>query len=138
MQTSVIEAFPAADLGVTVVWTDRWPFDNIGTAEKSASLIGKDDARVRHFYEPHREVGKAVSRSLGWENPEEDDSAAWDIYLFYPPGVRWESTMPVPASYIHQLGYRDDAAFRTGKDLVEGLRSGTAALLERPGSEPTK
>lgn len=28
----------------------------------------------------------------------------WDVYLLYPPGVRWEgSTPPRPAFWMHQL-----------------------------------
>lgn len=29
---------------------------------------------------------------------------AWDLYLLYPPGPRWELGPPLPAYWQHQLG----------------------------------
>jgi hypothetical protein len=102
--------------------------DNEGAAKTATSLIGPDDPRVRHFYDPGRTIGKAVSRSLGWANPDTDWNAAWDIYLFYPPGVKWEDELPPPATMMHQLWGRSDG-YRTGQALVQGLHDATAGLL---------
>ncbi len=131
MQQSVLDPHPNAELSVTVVWSDWWPADGALTAQRSSSLIGPADARVAHFYEPGRLLGKVVAKSLGWDDPDNHDTAAWDIYLFYPAGVRWDDELPAPAIVHHQLGMRmDDSHFRTGDDLVAALREAAAATVK--------
>ena len=103
--------------------------DDEAAARSATSMIGPEDPRVRHFYEPERTIGKAVSRSLGWQDPDVDRNAAWDIYLFYPRGVTWEAGLPPPATMMHQLWGRDEG-YRTGEDLIQGLRQATASLVE--------
>ena len=56
---------------------------------------------------------------------------AWDIYMVYPPGVRWEAELPpVPAYWMHQLGrpgklrvtkapFLDPAAFEVQVKAIE-------------------
>jgi hypothetical protein len=130
VSTSVLEKHPDADLGITVVWTDRWPMDGPVMARKSAAIIDPTDKRVRHFHESGRGLGKAVARTLGWESPDDDDNAAWDIYLFWPAGVRWDDQMPPPAIVVHQLAnHRDEPAFRTGDGLVTALHEATAKIV---------
>jgi hypothetical protein len=132
---SVITAHPEADLAITVVWTDRWPMDGSTTARRSAELIGPKDPRVQQFHESGREIGKVVARSLGWDDPENDETAAWDIYLFWPAGVRWDDTLPPPTITLHQLSnHRDEAEFRTGDALVLGLDEATIAIVGKGGS----
>ena len=59
------------------------PTDDADAARVAAQSI--QDRRVRHFYDPKRQVGKVLAQSLG-----EPDQIAWDMYLFYAAGSEWE------------------------------------------------
>ncbi len=50
------------------------------------------------FWDGDRKLGAAVARSLGV-----DDWIAWDIYLFYPPGARWDDHLPAPTVALAQI-----------------------------------
>jgi hypothetical protein len=57
------------------------------------------DQPIPQFWDGERLLGFEVSRSLGIET----DRAAWDIYLFYPPGAEWtDAGLPPPAKVIAQ------------------------------------
>ena len=57
---------------------------------------------------------------------------AWDVYLVYPAGVRWEDDPPVPLDYMHKLGGRLPAEKRIdGKKLGQLL----SRLLEASGDD---
>src|SRR5215217_2355070 len=75
---------------------------------------GRTDARLHQFYDGPRRVAQAVAGSIGWRNRR-----AWDIYLFYRPGRRWEGGPPAPAAWWHQNGppYPDQAHRRCGGQL---------------------
>ncbi len=62
------------------------------------------DHRVVQRWSPDRSVGDHFSRTLALT------SAAWDVYLAYPPGVSWDSdALPAPALWMHQLPESDGA-----------------------------
>jgi hypothetical protein len=91
--------------------------DSEATAQIASAIL--NDPRVVHFYDPQKRVGKALAQSLG-----EADQAAWDIYLFYGPGVQWLDAPPTPTQWMHQLNpssWADPLLFRTGQDLIEEL-----------------
>lgn len=63
------------------------------------------DARARHYWDEGGALMAAYARVLGLNQD------AWDIYLLYPPGVRWEGEAPpAPAFWMHQLRERDGVA----------------------------
>ncbi len=44
-----------------------------------------------------------MARTLGWRH-----HIAWDCYLYYAPGVRWDGpNMPAPSRWLHQLRDRE-------------------------------
>ena len=116
VQKSIIEDFPNADISVSIVWIDMLPSDTELTAKRSARII--DDPRVRHFYDPGKRSGKAITQSLGWEG-----KMAWDVYLFYTEGTEWVEDPPMPSDWLHQLNdsWADRVHFHSGNDLVEEL-----------------
>jgi hypothetical protein len=77
------------------------------------------DARVQHFHDPNRRAGRAVAASLGGTG-----KVAWDVYLFYDPGLEWGEGLPAPTRWAHQLDadWADRAHHYTGRDLVDALR----------------
>lgn len=123
MQRAILDDFPQADIGVSIVWINMLPLDSQVTAETSARII--HDPRARHFHDPEKQAGKAVASSLGGQ-----DKVAWDIYLFYAPGSEWGSNPPAPIGWAHQLegsNWADSTHYRTGDDLVNELRK----IMER-------
>lgn len=101
------------------------PNDSIETAANAARPF--TDSRVRHFYDPDKQVGKDIANSLKWEG-----RIAWDIYLFYAPGQKWTDSPPSPSLYSHQLTneWADREHFRVGADLAESLRLSMEEMIE--------
>jgi hypothetical protein len=54
--------------------------------------------RVQHWWDGRRAMSRLFQRSLGLHEP------AWDVYLLYRRGMRWEGRVPPAASFwMHQL-----------------------------------
>lgn len=125
MQTTVLGAHPGAGLSVHVVWVPVLATDTIDTARTMVSMI--NDPRAAHFYDGTREVSRAVADAIGGNG-----AVAWDCYLFYRAGVRWDKMLPVPDRWMHQLGpsvWADPTRFRWRDSLTAELRSAAAVLL---------
>lgn len=114
---AVLQSFPQADVSASFVWTRMLPLDSQFTAQRQAAKIA--DARVRHFYDPHRRVGKALGEVLGAPG-----KPWWDVYLFHPAGSEWDDQPPSPVRWAHQLSdtWADPAHRHRGDDLIEQLR----------------
>ena len=122
MQQKIIEDFPVEDLEVEIVWLDILAMDGPKAVSRASGLIAPDP-RVREYHDPEQRSGRAVSASLGWED------VAWDIYLFYEPGVEWNDTLPEPRFFYHQLmSQARDGHFAIRQDLVDGLAESLAEL----------
>jgi len=80
-----------ADIRGYIVWINMLPKDSLEAALPAIKYL--NDNRIRHFYDPNQRSGKAVAMSVGW-----DGKIAWDIYLFYPPKVKWTNIPPAPVS----------------------------------------
>ncbi len=113
------------DVVVSIVWTPMLPGDSARAARAATALVA--DTRAHHYFDPDRRAGRAIANRMGGEG-----KIAWDIYLFFPPGVTWEDEPPLPAEWAHQLGdaaWADPARCHRGDGLVaalEGLLTGTA------------
>ena len=101
------------------------PNDSIETATNAARSF--NDSRVRHFYDPEKQVGEAIANSLNWEG-----RIAWDIYLFYDRGQNWIDCPPIPISYAHQLTneWADRDHYRVGNDLAESLMDSMGKMIQ--------
>ena len=99
------------------------PLDNRFAARRQAGRIA--DARVRHFYDPHGQVGRALGEGLG-----APDKPWWDVYLFYAAGSEWHDHSPSPVRWAHQLSdtWADPAHLHRGDDLIEELRNAMREL----------
>lgn len=126
VQASIINKFPDADICISIVWIKKLSGDSEQTAKKAAAIF--KDQRVAHFYDSKQRSGKAIANCLGWTG-----SVAWDVYLFYKPGVEWTGAPPPPICWMHQLKDRwaQKAHFRTGDDLVNELQNAMTKLLNR-------
>lgn len=124
---SVLNDFPNADIGVSVVWIQMPGFrDNETTAGEIALTLS--DPRVRHFYDPRQThlAGKAFAKGRIRGN-----GPAWDIYFFYGKGEVWRDDPPAPAEWMHQLGggrRADPDHFHSGDDLINALHEAMHAV----------
>jgi len=93
-----------------VVWVPMLAGDDDIAA--STQTEGWMDQRVKHWWDGDRDVSKVFGHGLGLESP------AWDVYLLYAPGIRWEGEQPpAPCYWMHQLaGPGADPAFLLGPD----------------------
>ena len=103
------------------------PNDSLEAATKAAAPFS--DSRVHHFFDPHKDVGKAIAESLGWTG-----QIARDIYLFYAPGQKWRDQPPGPERYAHQLtnAWADRDHYRVAADLTGELRISMEKMIQAP------
>ena len=83
------------DLSVLVVWSSQLGAKEKHVAEAAALM---QDPRVRHYWDGDRLAGKVFQPHLDLDSP------AWDVWLLFPPGARWDAgEAPEPAWWEHQL-----------------------------------
>lgn len=86
----------SAKLRGLIVWV---PMVRGDSALEAAALVSPDERFVLQSWDAQRSVGEAFARTLKLNCP------AWDVYLLYKPGVRWdEGDAPMPSVWMHQLG----------------------------------
>lgn len=120
IRDDVLNEISDGRLKVFVIWEPILPKDGTEAADDSASLL-KDEWRAEQFWDPLAESGKLLKKllELGIPNP------AWDIYMLYPPGVKWSDVTPKPVFWMHQMTFKSG-----GEDQrrYESLRLDTAKL----------
>lgn len=116
VQKSVLEAIDDPGLTVLNVWVPVLRGDNEEAARRAT--VHLPDARVRHFWFDGRELGESFQAPIGLEG-----RPAWDVYLVYAPGVRWEESPPKPSFFVHQLRkLPEDRLLLDGETLVGSIR----------------
>jgi hypothetical protein len=78
------------------------------------------------FFDVEARVGKVYSSVLHLPS----GLPAWDVYLVFSAGVRWEENAPAPAYWMHQLGRAGPPELRLDGDQLKRVVSG---LLTTPG-----
>lgn len=116
---AILNCYPDAPIDVFIVWIRMLESDNQAAAERAARIF--DDRRATQFYDGHQRVGSALADGLI------NEGLAWDIYLLYRPGARWNAGPPKPAYWSHQLGTKGGLDhYRTGVSLAQGLYEAVA------------
>jgi hypothetical protein len=90
-----LEKDGSADVAVYVVWSSQ-----VGGKERNVGKAAEmvSDRRARHYWDGGQAVGKAFQPVL------RTPAAAWDVWLLFDKGVRWEGASPPrPAWWEHQL-----------------------------------
>jgi hypothetical protein len=94
----VLETFAKIDdraLRGMIVWV---PMVRGDSALEAEGLVSPEKRFIMQAWDSRRSVGEALAKTLSLNCP------AWDVYLVYPPGSRWDTdTAPMPAVWMHQL-----------------------------------
>ncbi len=89
---TVLGQQPRRDLSVFVVW-EPILFSDLAPPTTWA-LARISDARATQFWDPGHLVSAELIRS--GQVQASSERPAWDLVAIYPPGVRWETTLPAP------------------------------------------
>jgi hypothetical protein len=125
-----MKEIPDGRLRLFVVWEPILPKDGVDALGDSSDLV-KDEWRALQFWDPSAESGKRIKKlfDLKIVNP------AWDVYMLYPPGVKWGSDTPAPAYWMHQLtfmpGGADERRYGELRLDTKRLREEIQARLKR-------
>ena len=96
VQRYVLDKIPDQDLRVYVIWLARHKNDTREAAQQATALL--PDPRVTHFWIDNPSVSDLFKQPLGLT-----ETTAWDVFLSFSPGLRWEERPPAPTSYMHML-----------------------------------
>ena len=106
IRDEVMKEIPDGRLRLFVIWEPILPKDGVDALEDSSEMV-KDEWRALQFWDPNAESGKRIKKLLDLKivNP------AWDIYMLYAPGVKWENnTAPTPSYWMHQITFMPGGA----------------------------
>jgi len=79
-----------------VIWTDVTP-------PLTSVLSRVSDRRASQLWDQGRLVSADLLKAIQTDMPEgdpdrpDDDTIVWDCVAIYPPGSRWEQSLPAPA-----------------------------------------
>lgn len=92
----VLTKFPSPKLQAILVWEPMRDGDTAAIATKQAESL--KDARIAQGWDGTRNLGKLFGDAL------DIHQIAWDVYLIYKPGLKWEGSQPPrPTFWMHQL-----------------------------------
>jgi len=120
MQTDVLAKIDDPSLRAYVVWVPVLPDDG-RPDEGNLALV--PDRRATHFWDQHGSLPPLL-RAILWLP---SDWPAWDVYLAYHSGAKWEQGPPAPAFWHHQLGDEPAAPKLDGLLFASQLRELIAA-----------
>jgi hypothetical protein len=79
-----------------IFWVPMLEGDNLSAAQRQADVWR--DERVHQWWDRDKDMSGLWQRSLGLRDP------AWDVYLLFPAGIRWDAEVPPsPDFWMHQL-----------------------------------
>ena len=126
VQETVLKYKAEKDINVIIVWTNMLKSDDKENAFKAASMF-KDPSIVQYF-DGENKFGDLVARRLSPKGEK-----AWDIYMFFDKEDSWNTSVPRPFEYAHQLSasfhpWADNTKYFCGKELVKRLNDITTSL----------
>lgn len=96
MLKKVFSKYPSTQLKGFVSWAPMLSGDDAKVANIQSQNF--QDERINQTWDPQHQTGKLFANTLGLKK------TAWDVYLLYEPGVKWQGdTPPQPTFWMHQL-----------------------------------
>ena len=105
------------DLRAYVVWGPMLDEETRPDAVEATAYL--DDPRVVHFWTDADAIAERFRPVTGLAEGE----LAWDTFLVYPPGVRWDGEPPPPAVVMHVNKPLPDEQKLDANDLRERVRA---------------
>src|SRR6266446_6041562 len=91
-----LKKFPSPKLKAILVWEPMRDGDNASSATQQAETV--QDIRISQGWDGGQNLGKLFGQTLDLHQ------IAWDVYLVYRPGIKWERLQPPrPTFWMHQL-----------------------------------
>ena len=119
----ILKKFPSPKLQAILIWEPMKEADSAAAASKQASAI--DDTRLVQGWNGNKAVGELFAKTLDLHE------IAWDVYLIYKPGVKWDAGQPPrPTFWMHQLESADPNLLLCENPTRLGSEVGK--LLEQP------
>ena len=92
----VLKRFLSPQLKAILVWEPMRDGDNASSATQQAETV--QDIRISQGWDGGQNLGKLFGQTLDLHQ------IAWDVYLVYKPGIKWEGLQPPrPTFWMHQL-----------------------------------
>jgi hypothetical protein len=92
----ILKKFSSPELRAILVWEPMRDDDNPVAATEQAEKVR--ETRIWQGWNGNKHVGDLFGKTL------ELDDIAWDTYLIYKPGIKWEAAQPPrPTFWMHQL-----------------------------------
>ncbi|HEX4002882.1 MAG TPA: hypothetical protein VHX36_09540 [Candidatus Acidoferrales bacterium] len=92
----VLKKFSSPELQAILVWEPLRSDDSPEAATEQAEKVR--DVRIWQGWNGNKNVGKLLGDTLNLHD------VAWDVYLLYKPGIKWEGQEPpAPTFWMHQL-----------------------------------
>lgn len=92
----VLKKFSSAELQAILVWEPMRSDDTPAAATRQAEEV--HDARIWQGWNGNKKIGDLFGSTL------ELHGIAWDVYLIYKPGIKWDAQQPPrPTFWMHQL-----------------------------------
>lgn len=92
----VLKKFSSPELQAILVWEPMRSDDSPVAATGQAETLR--DTRIWQGWNGNKSVGDLFGRTLDLHG------TAWDVYLVYEPGIKWETKSPPrPTFWMHQL-----------------------------------
>jgi hypothetical protein len=132
IEKEVLERVHSDRLAVYVIWIPVLNFQDQATLQKNGlkESVRVSDSRATHYIDPNGFSGKQYSPIL--KIPYH--SPAWDVYLAFGPGVRWEDRAPVPTSWMYQGDGLEGGRRLDGPKFAEVVQQLLAASGAKSGA----
>jgi len=92
----ILKKFPSPKLKAILVWEPMRDGDDATSATQQAETV--QDIRISQGWDGSQNLGKVFGQTLDLHQ------IAWDVYLVYKPGIKWEGPQPPrPTFWMHQL-----------------------------------
>jgi hypothetical protein len=111
----VLDTVEDPNIRAFTVWVPILATDQHAPDDDTFSLV--TDRRAAHYWDENGILPHLFRETLRLRS----ECAAWDVYLIYPPGVKWETEPPEPVCWQHQLDGITSAPCLDGKTFAKAM-----------------
>src|SRR5258708_7925003 len=97
IQHEVLDTINDPSVRVLIAWVPILSADKDAPSTDTLRLV--PDKRAVHYWDANGVLPRVFQKTLGIS-----PRPAWDVYLIYPAGMKWETEPPKPVYWQHQLG----------------------------------